>query len=295
MPKPRPPNLNPGRTAEPSRNAPETPVSETKDSELESGKMPLLDHLIELRKRLMWSVLSFLILFIPSWYFSKTIYSFLAAPLAQILSTHSNGHFIYTDLTEAFFTDLRVAFWTSICLSFPVIASQLWMFVAPGLYKKERMAFLPYLLATPVLFILGGSLAYFVIFPVAFRFFASFQDPGSAGSLAVTLEPKVSEYLTLVMRLIFAFGFAFQMPVALTLMARVGLLTSAMLKKNRRYAIVGIFIASAILTPPDIFSQCSLAVPLLVLYEISIISCRLVEKRRAERETEAEAELNGED
>ena len=136
----------------------------TKDDDLEGGKMPLLEHLIELRKRLMWSILSFLILFGPSWYFSKTIYGFLAAPLAHILQEHSSGHFIYTDLTEAFFTDLRVAFWTAICLSFPVIASQLWMFVAPGLYKKERLAFLPYLFATPVLFILGGSLAYFVIF-----------------------------------------------------------------------------------------------------------------------------------
>jgi sec-independent protein translocase protein TatC len=264
-------------------------VSDNKDDELESGKMPLLDHLIELRKRLMWSMLSFLILFVPSWYFSKTIYGFLAEPLARILSERTNGHFIYTDLTEAFFTDLRVAFWTAICLSFPVIASQLWMFVAPGLYKKERAAFLPYLFATPILFIMGGSLAYFVIFPLAFKFFASFQDPGGAGTLAVTLEPKVSEYLTLVMRLIFAFGFAFQMPVLLTLMARVGLITSQTLKKNRRYAIVGIFILAAILTPPDIFSQCSLAVPLLALYEISIWSCRMVEKRRAEREAELDA------
>jgi sec-independent protein translocase protein TatC len=266
-------------------------VAAGSEDELEGGKMPLLDHLIELRKRLVYSGLSFLVFFGPSWYFSKSIYDFLAEPLARILSQQTGGHFIYTDLTEAFFTDLRIAFWTSICLSFPVIASQIWMFVAPGLYKNERRAFLPYLFATPILFIIGGCLAYFVIFPVAFRFFASFQQMGGAGTLAVTLEPKISQYLTLVMRLIFAFGFAFQMPVLLTLMARVGIVTSSGLKRVRRYAIVGIFITAAVLTPPDIFSQCSLAIPLLALYEISIISCRMVEKRRAEREA-AEAAGN---
>jgi sec-independent protein translocase protein TatC len=264
-------------------------VAAPSEDELEGGKMPLLDHLIELRRRLMYSALSFFVFFGPSWYFSKTIYNFLARPLARILMEQSGGHFIYTDLTEAFFTDLRIAFWTSICLSFPVIASQIWLFVAPGLYKNERGAFLPYLFATPVLFILGGSLAYFVIFPLAFKFFASFQEMGGAGNVAVTLEPKISEYLTLVMRLIFAFGFAFQMPVLLTLLARVGIVTSNGLRKTRRYAVVGIFIAAAVLTPPDIFSQCSLAAPLLVLYELSIFSCRIVEKRRAERQAAADA------
>ena len=244
-------------------------MTERNEDELESGKMPLLDHLIELRKRLLYSIVAFLILLVPCWYFSREIYDFLARPLANALAGQTGRHFIYTDLTEAFFTNLRVAVWSAFCLAFPFMATQIWLFVAPGLYKNERRAFLPYLVASPLLFVMGGALVYFIIFPVAWRFFLSFEQPGGHGILPVEVEPRVSEYLTLVMRLMLAFGLA----------------------SKRRYAIVLVFIAAAVLTPPDIFSQVSLALPLIALFEISIIACRMVEKTRAEREAQEEAEL----
>jgi sec-independent protein translocase protein TatC len=264
-----------------------------KEAELESGRMPLLDHLIELRNRLMWAFGAIIVAFLICYQFKEVIYRFLAHPLAEIYAGEPGRKMIFTALTEAFFTYIKVSFWAAICLSFPVVAIQVWKFVAPGLYKNERKAFLPYLCATPLLFAMGASLAYFVVIPYAFRFFLSFETPGTDVSLPIVSEPKVNEYLSLVMTLLFAFGVAFQLPVLLTLMARAGLITSAGLISKWRYAVVGMFAVAAVLTPPDIVSQISLAIPLILLYGVSILSCRMVEKARAKREAEEEAELAG--
>ena len=183
---------------------------------------------------------------------------------------------------RAFFTKIKVAFFGGAFCAFPIIASQIWLFVAPGLYRSEKKAFLPFLAATPVLFFLGAALAYYFVFPFAWRFFASFQDPTGGGGVPIELLPKVGEYLDLVMKLIFAFGITFQLPVALTLLAKVGITSSAQLKKFRRYAYVGMFVIAAILAPPDVITQTGLAIPLIGLYEISIISARWVEPKPVE-------------
>ena len=264
--------------------------------DLDDRELPLLDHLIELRNRLIYAIAALLAGFLVCYFFAEDIYRFLIRPLADVYEGQTGRRMIYTGLTEAFFTYIKVAFWAGAFLTFPIIASQLWLFIAPGMYRNEKRAFLPFLVATPILFFLGGAVAYYIIFPLAWRFFVSFETPGTEGGLPIELEARVSEYLSLVMKLIFAFGLSFQLPVALTLMGRVGLITSEQLRRNRKFAIVGVFVTAAIITPPDVISQVGLAVPILGLYELSILAVRIMERRRAEaeaREAQEEAEALG--
>jgi len=242
------------------------------DDSVENSKAPLVSHLIELRDRLKWAVIAFFIAFLISYFFADYIYGFLVKPLKITYQDmgYENPRMIYTGLTEAFFTYLKVSFYTALFISFPVIASQIYKFAAPGLYKNERKAFYPFLIATPVLFALGASLVYYFIFPLAWKFFLGFQTTGLETGLAIELEAKVNEYLSLVLKLMFAFGLAFQLPVAVSLLARAGLVTSKGMREKRKYAFVGAFAAAAILTPPDLISQVGLGVPIIILYEISI-------------------------
>ena len=251
----------------------------SKDNEFNKNKQPLLEHLIELRSRIIKTMIMIIVFFIFFYIFADNIYNFLVKPYANAVAGEEGRRLIFTALHETFFTYIRVAIFASLFVSLPFLLIQLWIFIAPGLYKNEKNVVLPYLLATPILFILGSALVYYLIMPLAIKFFLSFESIGGNGALPIQLEAKVNEYLSLIMRLILAFGVCFQLPVALTLMARVGLVSSEGLKKNRKYVMVGVFAVAAILTPPDPISQIGLGIPILLLYELSIIAVSFIEKR----------------
>jgi len=248
-----------------------------------------VSHLAELRQRLIHSFIFLIIFFVICYFFSEYIYGFLVDPFAQaVKDDNSNRRLIFTALQETFLTYLKVSFFTAFFVTCPYILMQIWKFVAPGLYKHEKKAIMPYLILTPILFFLGGMLVYYLIMPLAIKFFLSFESTGASTNLPIQLEAKVNEYLSLVMKLIFAFGISFQLPVALSLLARIGVVDSDFLRTRRKYVVVIIFATAAILTPPDPITQIGLAIPLLILYELSIFSVNLIEKKKLEQE-EADA------
>lgn len=284
------------------------------DTDIDDSKAPLMEHIVEFRNRLVYSVITLLVTFIFCYIISEELFAFLVEPLAEAMGDDVEGRrMIFTGLHEAFFTYIKIAFFVALFVSFPLIATQIWAFVAPGLYKHEKKAFLPFLVVTPILFFLGGALAYEIVMPLAWKFLLSFETGGDQSmyaqgysaliaefpalenylpvpseplALPIQAETRVSEYLSLSMKLIFAFGLCFQLPVLLTLLGRVGIVSSAGLKAKFKYAIVFAFIAAAILTPPDPLSQITLAIPIILLYALSILSVRMVEKKREAREAE---------
>ncbi len=241
-------------------------------------KQPLMAHLVELRQRLTVALAAFFIATGVAYAFSNEIYGFLVRPLAASMTDDGGRHMIYTGLAEAFFTYIRLSMFAGFFIAFPVIAAQVYYFVAPGLYARERRMLVPYFVAAPALFLLGAALCYYVILPVAWGFFLSFESGGSAGGLPIRLEARVSEYLSLVTHMVLAFGVSFQLPVVLALMTQAGMVQAETLARGRRYAIVIIVAVAAVITPPDVFSQVALAAPLYVLYEASVWICRVIEK-----------------
>ena len=250
-------------------------------NDIDETRAPLLEHLLELRRRLLWSIGALAIAFAVCLYFARPIFSFLVQPLVQA----GQGKIIYTQIFEAFFVEINVAFFAAMMAAFPVIANQLWQFLAPGLYRNEKRALLPFLWATPVLFLMGASLAYYVAIPVALHFLLGFQ--GNLGGIQQEALPAVGNYLSFVMQFLFGFGLAFLLPVLLMLLERVGIVTRKQLVSSRRYAIVGAFAIAAVLTPPDIGSQLLLAIPLMILYELAIIGIWFTERRRKPEEAGA--------
>tara|TARA_B100001750_G_C15366392_1_gene524968 strand:- start:71 stop:844 length:774 start_codon:yes stop_codon:yes gene_type:complete len=243
-----------------------------------------VSHLVELRKRLIHSIIFLSVLFVICYYFSEYIYGFLVDPYAEAVKNDEiNRRLIFTALQETFLTYLKVAFFAAFFITSPFILIQIWKFIAPGLYSHEKKAIMPYLFLTPILFLLGGMLVYYLIMPLAIKFFLSFESIGINTNLPIQLEAKVNEYLSLVMKLIFAFGLSFQLPVVLSLLARVGVINSAFLKKRRKYVVVMIFATAAILTPPDPITQIGLGIPLLILYELSIFSVSIIERKQEEK------------
>ncbi|MGB0309208.1 MAG: twin-arginine translocase subunit TatC [Candidatus Puniceispirillaceae bacterium] len=260
------------------------------------GSMSLMEHLTELRNRIGIVFIIFIVIFLACFIrpfgsgtpnFADLTYFWLQAPLA---AREEVSRMIFTGLHEGFFTQVKVAFFVSICVSFPIILLQIWRFVAPGLYKNEQRAIFPFLLATPVLFAMGALMVYYLVIPLAWDFFLSFEMQGGQGALAIEVEPRISEYLSLVMRLMFAFGVSFELPVLLLLLVKAGLMTADGLASKRKYAILLAFIAAAILTPPDVISQVLLAVPVILLYELSILGARLIQKKQDDTEDASEDE-----